>query len=178
MTTLFQPLGEHSRREIVLGVLQQHQPEDVITYEALAEALDLDATRDRQAIQGAVHDAAKDYLKQDHRAVEAVRTVGYRIVTAEEHIKLSDRQQRRASRALQRGHRLTTNVNFTELSPEAAAVMHVMAQGFAAQMDFNRRFDRRLARQERATENAVARQDRTAEEVQELRERLARLEAR
>ena len=175
-STLFQPIGEKSRREMALDVLRQRAPGDVVTYDALAVALDLDPETDRSKIQAAVREAARDFLSIDLHALEAVRGEGYRIVLADEHVRLGQGQQRRSFRALQRSHKVVTKVDHAALSPEGRLLVDAVARAISVQVDFNRGFMHRLKRQEAATEAVTAQADRTDAEVAELRERLARLE--
>lgn len=174
----FQPLGERSRREIVLDdVLRTLSPGEIATYEALAEALEVDPAEDRHIIQSAVRDAAREFLTVDRHAVEAVRGVGYRVVVAGEHVRIGQGQQRRSLKALERSHRVATHVRYEDLSPADRLIVEGFARVVSAQLDFNRATTHRLERQERATAAVTSKAERTEAEVAELRARLAALES-
>lgn len=173
----FEPHGDRARWRIVYeDLLVNHDENDLVTYEQLGEALDLDPETDRHMIQMAVRRAAKELEEADKQALDAVPNVGYRIVYAVEHMGLARRQQRRSHRALASGKSKVVNVDLTGLEPEARKAFEVMAQAFALQMDFNRRIDVRQKNLEQATRAVTERQARTEAELAELRERLARLE--
>lgn len=173
----FEPHGERARWRIVYEDLLSDRDENhVVTYEQLADALDMDAEADRHTIQMAVRRAAKELEEVDKQALDAIPNVGYRIVYALEHMGLARRQQRRSHRALASGKSKVVNVDLTGLEPEARKAFEIMAQAFALQMDFNRRIDVRQKNLEQATKAVTERQARTEEELAELRERLARLE--
>lgn len=173
---MFQPRGERARWRICYDLLVKRQVDGVLTYEEIGEALELDPVNDRHAIQMAMRRAAVEHERVDCRAVEAVPNVGYRVVTAPEHLRLARYQQRRSSRALARGSSKVTHVDLSKLEPEQRKAFEVVAQAFAMQMDFNRRFDVRQRRLEETIATAVTRQDRSEEEIAELRARLEQIE--
>lgn len=175
--TPFHPLGDRSRWRIVYEDLFRDAGENtVITYEQLGELLSLDPSAERHPIQMAVRRASKELEEVDKHALEAVANVGYRVVFPREHMKLARRQQRRSNRALASGRSKVVNVDMTGMEPEVRKAFEVMAQAFSMQMDVNRRLDVRQRNLEEATRTVAERQDRTERELQELRERLARLE--
>lgn len=173
----FQPEGDRSRWVVIYDLLQAAKVGDVITYEQIADALGLDATADRHRIQVAMRRAAMEHEKVDKRAVDAVVNQGYRIVEAPEHLVLAKRHQRRSTTQLVRGYSKTVNVDLSGLTPEVQHAFGVVAQAFAMQMEFNRRFDVRQKRLEESIRQTQDRTSRTEEELSELRARLERLES-
>lgn len=172
----FEPAGDVARWRILYALLAGSAVGDVLTYEAMAEALDLDPADDRHTIQVAMRRAAKELEQEDKHAVEAVQNVGYRIVETEEHLRLARQQQRRSTRALVRGHSKVVNVDLSGVDPEVRNAFQVVASAFAMQMEFNRRTDVRQKKLEDALETVREKSTRTDEEVAELRARLERLE--
>lgn len=172
---MFEPLREKSRKDYALEVLREHRVGEVVTYKALSDRVGCD---DRRVLQAAVRDAAKDYLRFDQHAVEAVPNEGYRVVAADEHVRLAEKQRRRSVKTLRRGEALVVSVDYNDLSPDARRLAEGMALGFARLIEANRRMDSRLASVERAQDAVVERQDHTDSEVAELKARLARLEGR
>jgi hypothetical protein len=172
----FEPVGETARWRLLYAKLQKLSVGDVLTYEQMAEILDLDPLSDRHTIQVAMRRAANELEKVDKRAVEAVKNVGYRIVEPEEHLRLARGQQRRSSRALARGSSKVVNVDLSNVEPEVRQAFQVVAAAFAMQMDFNRRTDVRQRKLEEALGAIREDSTQTAEEVAELRARLERLE--
>lgn len=172
----FVPLGEQARWRTVLDLLRKTATGDVVTYEQIGEALSLDADDERHAIQMAVRRAAREHEEEDKRALEAVPNVGYRIIEAQEHMRLARQQQKKSSRALVAGHSKVVNVDLNELEPQVRNAFQVVAQAFAMQMDFNRRMDVRQRRLQDAVASVAERTDRSEAEIAELRARLERLE--
>ena len=155
----------------------------VITYEQLADAIDLDPVDDRAVIRKEVHRAARHHEEQDKRAIEAVAGEGYRPVDPSGSLVLARKQQKKSGRALQRGHSKSVNVDLNGVDPQVRAALETIGKAFVLQMDFNRRFEGKQARMEQAIRDitetqaqASEKQARTEREVTELRERLARLE--
>lgn len=176
--TPFEAKGETARWRILYGLLQPAAVGDVITYEQMADALDLHPVTDRHTIQLAVRRAAIESERVDKRALEASPNVGYRIVEPEEHARLAVRQQQRSSRALKSGQSKVVNVDLRGVDPEVVKAFGVMARAFDMQVTFNRRMDVRQRRLESVVAEVSQRQDRSADEVRALHERLERLEGR
>jgi hypothetical protein len=177
----FEPIGEQARWRVIYEALKDVPVGETITYERLGTVLDLDPKDDRSVIQQAMHRAAYELETQDKHAVDSVRGIGYRVVEPVEHMGLAVRQQKRSRRALERGQSKVVNVDLTGMEPEIRKAFEVLATGFALQADFNRRIENRQARLDRALREISDTQDtdrkHSDEEITELRERLARLEA-
>lgn len=178
----FQPAGDRARWRILYDLLHSAHVGEVITYGDMAEALELDPATDRTTIQLAMRRAAKELEVEDKHAIEVIANEGYRIVEPKQHLDLAQRQQRKAGKALQRGQSKVVNVDLNGMDPELRKAFEVVAGAFAAQIDFNRRLSVRQENLERAvqavTQQSEQQQQRTAEELEALRERLRRLEER
>jgi hypothetical protein len=172
----FEPVGDVARWRIIYDALKPLAVDDVLTYERAAEVLVLDSEVDRPLIQSAIRRAGREFERVDKHALVAVPNVGYRVVRADEHVVLARGQQRRASRALERGHSKVVNVDLRGLSPEVRALTEATARAFSLQMDFNRRFDVRQQRLEGVVREVSERTDRSEAEIAELKARLGRLE--
>lgn len=174
--TRFEALGREARWRTLYTLLKPLHVGDIITYEDMAQALELAPDADRQTLRGPLYRAAKEFEEVDKHALEAVPNTGYRIVEIVEHLTLAQRQQKRAGRALQRGHSKVVNVDFNGVDPQVRKGFEVVAQAFSMQMDFNRRFDVRQKRLEKVMRETGQRTERNEAEIAELRDRLARLE--
>lgn len=176
----FEPIGTQARWKTVYELLRKTPTGTVITYRQLADLLGLDAERHQAAIRGALARAAKEHEVQDKRAIEAVRGEGYRPVDASVNVVLARKHQRRAGRSLARGYSKAVNVDLNGVEPQVRAALETIGHAFVLQMDFNRRFEGKQARLEETVREIADSQaedrKRTAEEVAELRARLARLE--
>lgn len=172
----FEALGREARWRTIYDLLKPMSVGDILTYDRMAEALELPAAADRNIVRAPLYRAAKEFEEVNKHALEAVPNVGYRVVEAAEHLTLAQRQQKRAGRALKRGHSKVVNVDFNGVAPEVRKGFEVVAQAFSLQMDFNRRFDVRQKRLEAVVRETGQRTDRNEAEIAELKERLARLE--
>lgn len=176
----FEPVGDQARWRTVYDLLTAAPMNGVITYVQLGDALGLHPDDDRHIIQQAVRRAAREHEELDKRALDVIPNKGYRVVEPREHIGLARRQQKRSSKALQRGYSKAVNVDLNGVEPQVRAALEMVGRAFALQMDFNRRFDVRQSRLEQAVRDIADAQHterkRTDEEVAALRERLARLE--
>lgn len=182
MSKPFQPVGQRARWRVLYDLLRIRKVGDVLTYEDMATALDLDSTADRTKLQLAMRRAARELEVENKHAVDVVTNRGYRIIEPEQHLGLARRHQKKANRSLARGQSKVIHVDFNLMDDETRRAFEVVAGAFAAQIDFNRRMDVRQANLERAVK-AVTRQtaehaERTEEEIAQLRARLRRLEER
>jgi hypothetical protein len=175
-TTPFTPIGETARWRIIYNLLTGKDINDVLAYTEAAAALQVDAATQRHIIQGAVRRAAREFAVVDNRALEAVPNTGYRVVEAEEQLRLARYQQRRSSKALQRGRSLVSHADLSGVDPEVRRAFYVTGQLLSAQLDFNRRMDIRQKRLETAVQSMQVRSSLTDEEVAQLRARIERLE--
>jgi hypothetical protein len=171
----FEPLGEKSRKDLALDLLEAGSPGDVLTYDDLAGKV---GTHSRPAIQAAVREAAPSFLRSRGHAIENIPGEGYRIVEPDGHIRISEKRRERSSRELEKAHDVVVYVDESEMSPDARKVTEGLRSVLSAQMDFNRRMDARLRSNERATAAVASRAERTEDEVRKLRERMERLEQR
>lgn len=176
----FQPAGGRARWRVIYDLLKVRKVGDVLDYDEMALALELDPLKDRTVIQLAMRRAAKELETVNKHAVDAVPNEGYCIVQPSEHVNLARRHQTKARRSLVRGHSKVVNVDFNAMDPEARKAFEIIAGAFAAQLDFNRRMDIRQSHLERAvkavTEQTEEQSQRTDGEIEALKARLRRLE--
>lgn len=172
----FEPQGPRAKWRIVYDLLVEAAVNDVLTYDDMGVALGVDPVTKRHQIQMAMQRAAKEHERVDLRAVAAIPNVGYRVVEPQEHMALARNQQKRSSRALERGHSKVTNVDLNAMDPEVRDAFHVVAQAFSMQMEFNRRMDVRQKRLEDAVNSMSNRTTKSEDEIEQLKKRLARLE--
>lgn len=176
----FEPVGPRARWRVLYDLLAARKVGDVLTYDEMAAALDLDPSEDRQTIQLAMRRAGRELEQVDKHAVDVVVNKGYRIVEPEQQLGLAQRHRRKASRSLVRGQSKVVNVDFNLIDDETRKAFEIVASAFAAQLDFNRRIESRQVNLEKAvaavTQQTEEQAERTDEEIAELRLRLRRLE--
>lgn len=114
----FRPKGEIPEWMIVYERLQPLEFGDVITYRELGELLRYDDRKERTRIYGPVGRAMREFEKERKRTLEVVRTVGYRVVHAEEHVRLANGHARRARRQVRRGSERVASADRSHLTQE------------------------------------------------------------
>jgi len=125
----------------------------------------------------AVRRAAREHEVMDNRALDAVPNEGYRVVEAAAHMELAQRHQRKGQRSTLRALSKVEHVDLTGLDVAARRAFEVVAIAFKLQADINRKLDIRQKTLERQVSAAMSAQDRTSDEVADLRARLEKLEA-
>lgn len=114
----FAPKGDRSLRVIVAEMVAERSPGDLITYDELGKALDLDPDDRRDQIRQAVSVARPLILIDQKRALISVRGTGYRIAWASEFAGIAQEHRRKADRQIGKALDVVKNVNERELSPD------------------------------------------------------------
>jgi hypothetical protein len=175
----FQPLGELARWRKLVEVFSGVDRGTTLTYDDLAQALELDPVKDRKAIRAAVRQAVPALSKGHDRSLVAVRSVGYRVVLPDEHVDLAGRQQRKSRKALVRAQTHVDHVDLSGLSEEGRRIVHAAASALAWQQAQIRRLDLRQKDLEGAVSSITTRVERTEAEhdarLAELERKIAEL---
>ncbi len=176
MTPQFEPCGERARWRVLYDLLCVKEIGDILSYEEMGKALDLDPAEGRHTIQLAMRRAGKELERVDSRAISPVTNTGYRVVEPAEHMKLARKHQKRARNEIDRGHSKVTNVDLSQMDHNTRKSFELVAQAFQMQSSYVARLDVKQEQMERALGSVTQQSERTAEEVEELKERLRRLE--
>lgn len=171
----FTPLGDSARWRVLYGLLRTKDVGEIITYEDMAAALELDPLRDRQALRVAFRQAAMHYEEEDRRAVDVIRGVGYCVVDAVAQLGLARRHGRKAGRQLKMAYSKSVNVDLSKETPEVRAAFETVAVAFAHQMEINRRQDMKTRRMQKTLDDLA---EQTQEHNEVTDRRLADIEAR
>jgi len=172
----FEPAGEQARWRTVYALLVELKVGETLTYQAMAEALELDVETDRHALQMAMRRAAKELEIEHRHAVAPEPNVGYRVVEVEQHLVLAKQHQRRAGKSLVRAHSKVANVDLTGAEPNVVTAVQVLASALSMQMEMSRRLSVRQDRLEAVVDEMQGRSSRTDAEVAKLQARLDKLE--
>lgn len=174
---MFKPVGEKSRRAMVIELVKSIDYGEIITYETLMAALDVE---ERQIAQAAVHSANPGIERAYSKALQVVANVGYRVVEPAEQKALAQRQQRKASRSIVRAKSKVDHVDLSKLTDAERGMFSIAVTMLAGQLEFARRADLRYARKE-TVERFMSEQSsvnaRTDDELREMHARLAQLES-
>jgi hypothetical protein len=174
----FIPIGEIARWRMIYHRLQTLEIGDTLTYEDAGAILGLDPIKERPAIQQVVRQAQPIFLREDNRALDAVRNVGYRVVEPGTQLVLAQRHQAKSGRSLRRGHQHVVHVDFNEMEPNSRKAIEVLATAMAAQIDFNKRLTGRQEKLEKALAELAGQSTRTEDEIAQIKADLARLTAK
>jgi hypothetical protein len=172
----FQPLGEQARWRTVYGLLVEKGVGDVLTYVEAGDLVGLHPLNDRSTLGAVIRKAARELLLINDRAVENVANVGYRVIEPRRHLVLASKHQRRARREITRGREVTEHVEWAALTADERSFQETALRAFTVQGEMIRRLDVRQRHLAGIMQAVVVRQQRTDGEVEQLRERLARLE--
>lgn len=175
----FEPAdGQQARWKPLYELLKLVNTGDVLSYDEMGKALELDPLVDRGAIRVAMYRAAKELEEVDKRAVEVVANKGYRVVEPKQQLVLAKKQHTRSTKALARGHSKAVNVDLSNVDPEIRRAFEMVAGVMAMQMDFSRRAEKKLLNHDQVIEALVQKSDRSEAERDEMAARLKRLEER
>jgi hypothetical protein len=174
----FEPAGDQARWRILYELLRPIQPDGVLSYEEMAEALSLDPVADKTTIQLAIRRAARELERRDKRAIDPVRNVGYRVVQAPEHLDLAERHQRKAKNSLVRSNSKVQNVDYNELDLTSRQAFELVGRALTWQLQQMKHLDLRQRNLEEALESVTKGVHRTETDVAQHDERLAWLERR
>ena len=174
----FEPIGDVARWRTLYEVLSSAKVDDVVTYADMAEALELDAERDRQAIRSAVTRAATELLEVDKHAIEAVPDKGYRIVKPAEHLVLAQRRSKKAERSIVKSRSHVVNVDFNDLEEGLRSTFETVGRVLGWQLSMMRQLDIRQRDLEDSLASVQATVEQTARDQKSHEERLAWLEQR
>lgn len=113
----FKPKGDRSMRVVVAEIVANTEPGNLITYEVLAEALDLDEEKERDQIRQAVSAARQTVLRDHNKALVAIRGEGYRVALAREFAGLAQGHRQKADRQMTKALDIVKHVDENQLSP-------------------------------------------------------------
>lgn len=174
----FQPAGEQARWKTLYARLLTMSVGDTLTYAQMAELLDLHPRNDRHTLQMSMRRAAKEYLEEHSRAVEADRGVGYVVVEPGEHLRLAKKHGTRARVQLEMAYSKIIHVDMTDMDAETRKAFEMVGMGFAHQLEINRRQEKTNKAFAKALETASTSVERTQDELEAVKDRMARLEAK
>lgn len=175
---MFEKKGEKSHRELLIEAVDAATPDTILTYESLASLLNVDS---RAGVQGAVNGAKRSVEVNTSKALVAVKNIGYRIVRPDEHVALAVLHQKKSRRQVKRAKSKVDHIDLSALSQDQRTAVIAAGMVLAAQQDFERRADLRYAKKEELRafmSEASSRQERSESELDEMKDRMKRLEER
>lgn len=174
----FRPIGEKSRRALVVELISPLDPDTIVTYEEIAEFLGLTWPKDKDLIQSSVATARNELANDHHQALAAVRTVGYRVIRPEEHVEEAGRLQRKAGKTIALAKTTVDTVNLSALDPDQRKLAMAAAAVLGYQADQIRRMDLRQKGLEKVLGSVTEKVDEVAAATDDHKDRLAQLERR
>jgi hypothetical protein len=159
MSEAFKPIAERSRWRMIYDLFRKAEINDTVTYQDMADALNLHPVNDRHALQMAARRAGLELEKVDRHAVDPVRGKGYRVVNPPEILGLGRRRNRKAGNQMSRGAITVQAVDLNDVDAPTRQALEILARGFAMQTEINRRIAADHKRHENLIEEMRARQD-------------------
>lgn len=149
---------------MIFELTRSAAPGTTFGYQQLVDALSAGLTvpAGRERVYRAVAAANKTLLREERRYLHVVTNVGYRVITADEHLPVALTKKDRAQTLLGKGIALLRNVRLDELDP----TQRTLHQG---QLLI-------LAGLHQATRESARRHDRAFALIEELTSRVERLE--
>lgn len=174
MTGLFEPAdGVEARWKKVYERLKGMTVGDVLTYTALEEMF---PGLDRHALQGVIRRAAKEFLEEDKHGLRNLRGAGYRVIDPSEHVEVARWHQDRSMKSLSRGHDAVMNVDYNGMPQDIRELTEATARALSMQMQYIQRINIHQKRLEEVLGQTVDRTEANEQQIEGLKERLARLE--
>lgn len=158
----FEPVGPVARWKVIYDLLRPLKVGEILTYEAAGAALGLDPEADRHVIQMSARRALRELLNVDHRGSKAVTNVGYRVAMPAEHVGLAEERNKRAGRQLVTGRNISTKVDLNGVDSQTRVALEMLANGFARQMEINRR----MLDKQQEHDDAIARLTQRVERIE------------
>lgn len=174
----FIPIGEKSRRQLVVELIAPLNADDVVTFDQIAEEIGLTWPKDKELIRSTVHTARAALANDHHKALAAVRNVGYRVIRPEEHIQVAAQLQRKSGRTLALARTTVDSVDLAGLTEDGRKLAMAASAVLAWQQEQIRRLDLRQKGIEKVLGSVTEKVDEVTAATTEHRGRLAELEAR
>lgn len=174
----FNPIGDKSRRQLVVELIAPLEPDDVVTFEQLADVTGLSWQRDKELIRSTVSAARSALANDHHKALAAVRGVGYRVIRPEEHVLVAAQLQRKSGRALALARTTVDTVDLSALSEDGRRLAMAAGAVLAYQQEQIRRLDLRQKGIEKVLGSVTEKVDEVTAATTAHQNRLAELEAR
>lgn len=165
---------------VIYDLLRAAEPGRIIHWEILGEALGKDATdlSQRSTVNQAVRRAVKELEEVDQRTARNVRGYGYKVISNGERLELAQKHQKRAVREVGLARRQVTNVDLAAMDPNTRKAFEMTALALGHQAQVMERLSIDQKNLETVMENVRAEQRQHAEDMGNLHNRLAALEAR
>src|SRR5262245_20241445 len=141
-----------SNQQVILDYVTDGEPGHTYTYEDLIAVLNSGSVRQftRITIRQVIVACGRRLLKEQQRALNNVRNVGYRLAFAAEHNALALSRKRRSDVQLKRGMHLLQHVRWNELDDNQKRLHEGTLLIIGGLYEAQAAFDRRLKRVEEA----------------------------
>jgi hypothetical protein len=113
---MFKPTRPDGRsyRDVAVDYIKDKPPDTIIGYDEFASVFGVDL--DHRRIGAIVRGALKPLLRLHSRGLQAVPTVGYRVLQAREHMHVSNTHRSKADRAIGRAIGFLDGANRSEMN--------------------------------------------------------------
>jgi hypothetical protein len=141
---LFKPTRPDGRsyRDVAIDIFKDLEPETIVKYDAIREALDLDVGSPH--IGAIVRSAIKPLLRLHQRGLVCVKRVGYRVLPARENMLVAHGHRSKADRAMGRAMAFINGANRGEMTEAERKLHDGQAIIMAALISSHRHLDSRI----------------------------------
>ena len=166
--------------EIIYGLMAAAEPGQILYWEILGEAIGKDTSepQGRAIVNQAARRAIKEMELLDKRTARNVRGYGYKVVSDEERLDVARTHQKRAVKEVGLAVRQVTHVDFGKMEPDVRTAFEMTGMALARQHQVMLQLDIRQDKLESVVNSVLAEQQLKTEEMDNVRQRLAALEAR
>ena len=126
------------------------------------------------SVRSAFYRAVRELEDANHRTLDRVRTVGYRVVDAPEHERLARGQHKKAKRRLKAANSRAHSADRTRLNPDERRRLDAIEDHLGRQQEMVRRLDARVEKTEQRTARTEKDTAQLADKLDELRDLLRR----
>lgn len=166
----FQPKGAEAEWRPLYRAAKKLKAGDVLPYEQITEDLGRELGTDRAPMYRAI----RELERVDHRTMECVAGVGYRVVEAAEHMRIAKHHQKKSRRQLGKSLRKVRSADRRKLSKEQADQFDAYEQRLSRMESMVRRLNERQSITEERTEKVEQDSAELAAQVARLHEQLQR----
>lgn len=173
----FQAVGEKSRKRLLIELIDKCLYDQLLSFEELEDFLGCS----RKDVYSVVSASAMTMESELSKALISERGKGYRVARPDEHWGEAHKRQRRARRQTLRAKSKVDHVDETGMSQEERDRLANGRQILAALSAFEKRADMKYASKaslDAWVSEQSSRNERTEDELERIRSRMERLEAR
>lgn len=140
----FESINTVPRWKMILDVITPLEVDEAVTFDQLNDAAGIDV----REVRGDLYRAIQTLESDHHRTMESVRTVGYRVVAANEHGRLAKKHHKKSRRQIDKAIRKADSSDRSKLTEVERREIDSMGSTLRSHRDMIRRLELRVDRTE------------------------------